>query len=271
MKNITLEMIDEFISETGFDYEEARAYLLAAEGDVKLAIEAATAKGGVYGKSSMDALLGHIKDMVKKGNLLRVIIRKEDEILLNIPAGVGVLGAFLATYLSAAAIGVALVTGHTITLEKKDGDVINVQDYLEKVVKKAKDSGDEIGDFVKKGVKDSKDFAHDLKENLEDKIHLVKEKVEDEAEDLKEEAEDLVEKIKDGSEAFKEELSQSSDEQEEKAYCCEDDEVHKDISESGEDIVKLKKDFPETIKDVREGAGGLDIDEKEKLKEAENL
>lgn len=302
MENITLEMIDEFIEETGFDYEEARAYLLAADGDVKLAVEAAMAKDGMYGKSSMDSLLAYIKELIKKGNILRVIIRKDDQVLLNIPAGVGIVGAFFATYLSAAALGVALITGHSVTLEKKDGDVINVQDYLEKAVKKAKDSGENLEDLVKKGVKESKDFAKDFKENIEDKLSDVKDKVENKGKDFKEETEDVYVTLKDEAEemveAVKDQAQEVKDKVEEKGQDLKENaqevvetvkeevveakekyqnkknkieetdkkvdsvkeeagKLIKGLSESPEEIVKLKKDFCETIDEVKEGAGGL--------------
>ncbi|NLY36453.1 MAG: DUF4342 domain-containing protein [Tissierellia bacterium] len=252
MKNITLEMIDEFIEETGFDYEEARAYLLAADGDVKLAVEAAMAKDGMYGKSSMDSLLAYIKELIKKGNILRVIIRKGDEVLLNIPAGVGVVGAFFATYLSAAALGVALITGHSVTLEKKDGDVINVQDYLEKAVKKAKDSGENIEDLLKKGVKESKDFAKDLKENIEDKFSDVKDKVESKGKDLKEETEDAFVTLKDEAEEMAETAKDQAREVKEK------------VEDKGEDLKENAEDLVETLKEEV-------VEAKEKLQNKKNI
>lgn len=235
MKDITLEMVDKFIEETGFDYEEARAYLLAADGDLDLAIEAATAKEGPYSRSSLDSFLAYVKELVKKGNLLRVIVKKNNEVLLNIPVGVGVVGAVFATYFSAAALAVALMTGHSVTLEKKDGEIINVQDYLDKAVKKVKESGDELGEMVKKGVKESKDFAHELKENIEEKISEVKEKGEHKKEeiheDLEEFKENVEEQLKQETEKLKEKIEEISEEVQEEVV-----ETVEELKEKNEDV-----------------------------------
>ncbi len=208
MKEITLEMIDQFIEETGFSFDEARAYLLAAEGDLELAVEAAVSKDGSYSKKALDSFVDQVKELIRKGNLVRLVVRKNEEVLVNIPLGVGVLGALYATFFSAAALGVALVSGHDITLEKKDGKIINVKEYLDKSIKKAKDSGEGLEEYVKQGFKETKERAKGLKEGLEEKIHSLKdkseegledfvEKVEEGLEEAEEKAEDLAEDIKD--------------------------------------------------------------------------
>ncbi|HZK09732.1 MAG TPA: DUF4342 domain-containing protein [Clostridia bacterium] len=274
MKDITLEMIDEFIHETGFDYDEARAYLLAAEGDVDLAVEAALAKDGMYGKSTIEGLLDHIKKLAKKGTLLRVTVRKDDDVVLNIPVGVGVVGIFFAKYLSAAGLAVALVTGHTVTLEEKNGNVINVQEYLDKAVAKAKEGSGEIGEFVKKGVNESKEIAKGLKDNIEGKIHAAKDTVEDEGEDFFEEAQELyegvkidfheeVEDLKEEAEEIKEELEESLKKIKEELAVSEE-EAKKEIKEEVEKKAKEKAEKEAKEKAEKEAKEKAEKEAKEK-------
>lgn len=216
MEKITLEMIDKFIEETGFDFDEARAYLLAAEGDLDLAIEAALAKDGAYSRTSLDSLVQQVKELVRKGNLIRLIVKKKDETVLNVPLGVGLFGVVFATTFSAAALGVALLSGHDIILEKSDGDKVNVKEFMDQSIKKAKESGSDLEEVLKKGLKDSKDFAKDIKENIEEKVHGFKEEIGEGIEDLKEEVEDLVEDLeedaKDAYEEVKEEVKEAVEE-----------------------------------------------------------
>lgn len=215
MEKITLEMIDKFIEETGYDYHEARAYLLAAEGDLELAIEAALAKDGPYARDTLDSFVEQAKDLVRKGSLVRLIVKKDDKLVLNIPLGLGIVGALVATKFSAAALGISLLTGHEIILEKKDGDLINVNDYLDQSIKKAKDSGSDIEEVLKKGFQDTKEFAKDVKDNLEDRVQGLKEEGKVVYEYVEEEVEESLEEIKEEAEDLKEELGEDLDQAEE--------------------------------------------------------
>lgn len=244
MEKITLEMIDKFIEETGFDFDEARAYLLAAEGDLELAIEAALAKDGAYSRSSLDSLVQQVKELVRKGNLIRLIIKKKDEIVLNIPLGVGLFGVVFATAFSAAVLGVALLSGHDIILEKSDGDKINVKEFMDQSIKKAKESGSDLEEVLKKGLKESKDFAKDLKENIEEKVHGFREDVEEGFEDLKEDAEDFVEDLKEEADEIVEGLKVEGQEKLEEAK-----EVVEDVKEEGQEKLEEVKEAVEEIKE----------------------
>lgn len=259
MKKITLEMIDQFIEETGFTFEEARAYLMAAEGDVELAIEAALAKDGNYSRKALDSLVEQVKELVRKGNLVRLVVKKKDEVLVNIPLGVGVFGAVFATFFSAAALGVALMSGHEITLEKQDGKVINVKDYLDKSIKKAKDSGEDLEEYVKKGVKETKEFAKDLKDNIEEKIHVAKDKSKDNLEEAVDKVEEVAEEIK---EKVEEKLHSAKDGAEEKL-----EETKEAVEEIKEEAEKAKKEAKEKAKDVEKKAEKKAEEVKEKTEE----
>ena len=69
---------------------------------------------------SADDLLARVKELIKEGNIRRVIIRNEHgENLIEIPVTIGVLGALVAPQLAAIGAIAALATRCTIAVERK--------------------------------------------------------------------------------------------------------------------------------------------------------
>jgi len=66
-----------------------------------------------------EELLSRIKELIRKGNIRRVIIKnKEGRILMEIPLTLGVVGALLAPSLAAIGAIAALLTEATVVVEK---------------------------------------------------------------------------------------------------------------------------------------------------------
>jgi hypothetical protein len=71
-------------------------------------------------KVSGEELLAKIKELIKEGNIRRIIIKNEkSETLVEIPLSYAVVGALLAPTLAAVGAIAALVTKCTIVVEKK--------------------------------------------------------------------------------------------------------------------------------------------------------
>jgi hypothetical protein len=69
---------------------------------------------------SADNLIGRVKELVREGNIRRVVVRNEmGETLLEIPVTVGIIGALFAPYLAALGAIAALATRCTIAVERK--------------------------------------------------------------------------------------------------------------------------------------------------------
>jgi hypothetical protein len=65
-------------------------------------------------------LVGKVKDLVKEGNVRRIIISdKEGKTLVELPLTIGVIGAVLAPVLAAVGAIAALVTECSITVERE--------------------------------------------------------------------------------------------------------------------------------------------------------
>ena len=69
---------------------------------------------------SGDKLIGKIKNLIKEGNIRRIIIKNEKgDTLIEIPLTIGVIAAVLAPVLAAVGAIAALVTNCTIIVERK--------------------------------------------------------------------------------------------------------------------------------------------------------
>jgi hypothetical protein len=68
-----------------------------------------------------EMLVARIKEMLREGNIRRVIIKNEEgRILIDVPLTLGVVGALLAPQLAAIGAVAALVTRCTIVVERMD-------------------------------------------------------------------------------------------------------------------------------------------------------
>ena len=70
-------------------------------------------------KVSGDELISKVKELVRQGNIRRVIIKNEEgRTLIDIPLTLGVVGALIAPQLAALGAIAALITHGTIVVEK---------------------------------------------------------------------------------------------------------------------------------------------------------
>jgi hypothetical protein len=69
---------------------------------------------------SGDMLLAKIKEIIREGNIRRIIIKNEDgRVLIDIPLTIGVVGTLLAPQLAAIGAVAALVLKGSIVIEKE--------------------------------------------------------------------------------------------------------------------------------------------------------
>ena len=132
---ITLEKIELVKDRTGVTYAEAKAALEEADGsvvDAIIAIEetinAGDRKRG-FGKKG-EALFESIKELVQKGNVARIQVKKDDEMVLNVPVNAGIVGVVIAPLASVVAVVAAFGFKCTIEVIKNDGTIIDVSDAV---------------------------------------------------------------------------------------------------------------------------------------------
>ena len=83
-------------------------------------------------KKSVNSVMEKIKELVKKGNVSRIIVCRKGEQLLNIPVSVGAVGAVVglaaAKWVTLAAVLATIGLGCTVEVIKSDGGIVNVMD-----------------------------------------------------------------------------------------------------------------------------------------------
>ncbi|MFA9423634.1 MAG: DUF4342 domain-containing protein [Sedimentibacter sp.] len=165
MENDNLQKIDEILRRTNTDYSTAKQALDEANGDVLEAIILIEKinKHKEFGSSASykgDQILGQIKDIMAKGNATKLIVKKNNDVIVNIPITAGLIGTVIAPFLSAAGITAALLTQCSVEITQADGKVINVGQMV-----------DQGMDSVKDAMQDVKEGAENLKDDIKDSFH----------------------------------------------------------------------------------------------------
>lgn len=76
---------------------------------------------------SGDTLLSKIKELIRQGNIRRVLIKNEEgRVLIDIPLTIGVVGTLLAPQLAAIGAIAALVLKGSIVIEKEAPDNLDL-------------------------------------------------------------------------------------------------------------------------------------------------
>lgn len=198
---ITLEQIELVKDRTGVSYKEAKEALEFAGGNVVDAIiyieDNIDAAGEKKDLSKLDEFKEFVKDTVKKGNVNRIKVYKEDELVLNLPLSAGIIGVVLFRWWGL--IAAVLATGITkckVELVKEDGTVIDITDKATDAFDTVKDKGgvivDEVADKSVDFYEAAKAKGVDLYEQAKEKGGDIYEVVKDKAAEFmnkKEEAE----------------------------------------------------------------------------------
>lgn len=199
---ITLEKIELVKDRTGVSYKEAKEALEKSEGsvvDAIIAIEESIDEktSRSFGKKGQE-ILARIKEIVKKGNVSKIVVKKDGETMLNVPVNVGIVSTLIAPF--AIIVATAATFGFKCTIEviKDDGSVIDVSEM----------ANDKFDDVVEKsavvieGVKNkSADLyeaarAKAVENNLNETFANVKDKAKDLTEKAVDRGSDIYESVK---------------------------------------------------------------------------
>lgn len=168
MSEITLEKIDIIRERTGASYSEAKEALEACDGnvvDALIYIEEQKKEPVENMFSSKEEFFDWLRDIINKGNVNRIRVKKDDKVLVDIPVTAGaaaMLTALIWPPILAVGLVAAVVTKVTFEIVKSDGtvEVINTafKSTMDDVKDKVYDAAEDIKDkFKGKGKDDSKD------------------------------------------------------------------------------------------------------------------
>jgi hypothetical protein len=158
MENDNLQKIDEILRRTNTDYSTAKQALDDAGGDVLEAIiliENMNKSKSSSGQNKGEQIMNQLKDILSKGNATRLTIKKNNDVIINVPITAGLIGAFIAPFFSAAGITAALLTQCTVEITQADGNIIDLGQKVDQGV-----------DAVMDAVQDMKEGAGNLKDDI---------------------------------------------------------------------------------------------------------
>lgn len=184
--NVTLEQIDKVLERfPNISYAEAKEALIIADGDIidaiiyleqmkkssKLKIKAKAEE--VLGKDT-EQIKDQLKEMLKKSNVIRIVIEKEDRIIMNIPITIGVIGLALGPLVTLVGLSAAVLGKFNIKIEnEEDKTVIDLGELTEEKINILKNmltnTAKEVGEAVKKEKNDNKDITEELIQEEENK------------------------------------------------------------------------------------------------------
>ena len=91
-------------------------------------------------KNNINDIMAKLKEMVKKGNVSRIVISKDDKELVNVPVNVGLVGGVVALaaakWVVIAAVLATVGFGCTVQVIKEDGEITDV--YGKETAEKAR-------------------------------------------------------------------------------------------------------------------------------------
>lgn len=213
---ITLEKIELVKDRTGVSYKEAKEALEAADGsvvDAIIAIEETVDvnknnKAGEFVNETMEK----IKELVKKGNISKISVKRDDETMVNIPVNVGIVGTIVAPWGVVAAAIAAFGFKCKIELTTDEGKVIDISQKAETAANEVKERGSVVFEEVMaKGT----DVVNDVKEKapavIDDMVkkgtetyNIIKDAAVEKFEELKKKGGDIADDAEDAFEELKE-------------------------------------------------------------------
>jgi hypothetical protein len=199
MSEITLEKIDIIKERTGVSYTEAKEALEECDSDVVNAliyIEAKQKKSAKFNMEEMystkDEFLAALKDIVRKGNVSRIKIKKDETVVVDIPVNAGIAAGVVAGWFMPMLIGIGLLTAVltkvTIEITKADGSVEVVNTIIKNTVEDVKSKMNDISYDVKEKFNDTKEnFSKNSKDDNSENVYQYTVKFDKEKEEEKEE------------------------------------------------------------------------------------
>ncbi len=140
--DINLEKVDIVRERTGVSYKEAKEALEQNNGDVVESIIAIEEKNGKTWMNTMslagNEIIEKLKYLIKKGNVSRVMLKRDGEILLNVPVTAGAIGVMLAPIVSLLGVSAAIATKTTIEIIKNNGEIVDINEMAGETVSELK-------------------------------------------------------------------------------------------------------------------------------------
>ncbi|MCY6482861.1 DUF4342 domain-containing protein [Clostridium aestuarii] len=140
---ISLQQIDLLRERAHVGYKEAKEALEKCNGEMVEALIYLEGAKKTKEKCSSQ-FFSKMKKIIRKGNLTRVVIKKQEKNALNIPLNLVIVFTIFATPVVLVVFLLALITKHKIRIEKNDEKDCSVNKVLDKITNKVSKVIDDI-------------------------------------------------------------------------------------------------------------------------------
>ncbi|AOT68513.1 DUF4342 domain-containing protein [Geosporobacter ferrireducens] len=158
---ITLEKIDQVRERTGVSYKEAKEALEAAAGNVVDAIVHIEERQNIRWTDNFagagNEILEKLKAVVKKGNVTKILLKRDGEVIMNIPVTAGAIGAILSPPIAMVGVFTAFATKCKIEIVKDTGEVLDLNEIADDTYNSVRSKVDELKTKVNATEKEKRD------------------------------------------------------------------------------------------------------------------
>ena len=133
--SIRLEDVDLIRKRTGVSYNDAKEALEQSNNDMVEALAYIEKKNNLKTNKVCcgENLVSKSKDLIKNGNKTRFILKKKDDVVLNLPVTIAGIVTVVAFPLAAAGLVLAVATNHKVKIEKQNGEEVKTTEVFEKM------------------------------------------------------------------------------------------------------------------------------------------
>ncbi|NMA86430.1 MAG: DUF4342 domain-containing protein, partial [Tissierellia bacterium] len=120
---------------TSCTYKEAKEALEATDGDVVEAIVYIEDSRNSWGDNISekgDKMIDQLKEILRKGNVTKIVIKKDGNVILNLPVNAAILGGIISAPLTLIGFGSAVLAKCVIEVEKEGGEIININNLVDR-------------------------------------------------------------------------------------------------------------------------------------------
>ena len=113
----------------------------------------------------INSIIAKVRELIQKGNVSRIVVRKEGQELVNVPVNVGVVGGMMAPALLLVSGALATVGfGCSVEIIKADGQVLSVVN--EEDTRKVRDVTSDVVEKVKTAINPEKTEEADFEQTV---------------------------------------------------------------------------------------------------------
>lgn len=173
MSEISLEKIDIIRERVDATYEQAKEALEACDGNIVDALiyiekTRTSIKDDVY--TTKDEFITWLKDLIKKGNITRIKIKKDDKIVIDIPVNAGIAAGIFTAIVWAPLLGIgfltAVFTKVTVEITKNDGSIEVVNKIIKTTASDIKEKVSDMASDVKDKFMNKKNKSQEEQDNV---------------------------------------------------------------------------------------------------------